>query len=128
MLHLNDYTVDTILTPEIPLNLVSVGDECEGGFGSEMCSSAFQTLTYNYTPVPEPATWAMMLDGFGTLGAAKRRKQSPHVSFSQRPSTTSPAGEGGSAKKSAAGRYEALRVDPRIAGQAPTKRFGVEQL
>jgi hypothetical protein len=39
-----------------------------GGFGGE--------LVFNAAPaVPEPATWAMMLIGFGFLGAAMRRKK-----------------------------------------------------
>ena len=31
--------------------------------------------------VPEPATWAMMLAGFGLLGASMRRKQTAQVGF-----------------------------------------------
>lgn len=31
--------------------------------------------------VPEPTTWAMMLAGFGLMGAALRRKQKPRVRF-----------------------------------------------
>ncbi|EQA98614.1 hypothetical protein L288_20395 [Sphingobium quisquiliarum P25] len=38
------------------------------------------TLTYNYTAaplpaVPEPATWAMMLLGFGMIGFAARQRR-----------------------------------------------------
>ena len=39
------------------------------------------TLTYTYTPggitagIPEPASWAMMLGGFGMIGAAMRRQR-----------------------------------------------------
>jgi hypothetical protein len=32
-------------------------------------------------PVPEPATWAMMIGGFGLLGAAARRRRRIAVSF-----------------------------------------------
>lgn len=32
-------------------------------------------LTYNFTPVPEPSTWAMMLMGMGALGVARRKKR-----------------------------------------------------
>lgn len=33
-------------------------------------------------PVPEPGTWAMMLLGFGAIGAAFRRRRRPHAAFS----------------------------------------------
>lgn len=34
--------------------------------------------TATMTPVPEPATWAMMLGGFGLLGATLRRRHKVH--------------------------------------------------
>lgn len=39
--------------------------------------NAQYTLTYTYSPfaVPEPATWAMMVIGFGAIGFAARRKR-----------------------------------------------------
>lgn len=36
---------------------------------------------YDRGAVPEPATWAMMLAGFGLVGAAMRRKQHARVRF-----------------------------------------------
>ena len=33
------------------------------------------------TAVPEPATWAMMIGGFGLVGAVARRRSSPAVTF-----------------------------------------------
>jgi PEP-CTERM motif len=33
------------------------------------------------TAVPEPASWAMMIGGFGLIGAAARRRSRPAVSF-----------------------------------------------
>jgi hypothetical protein len=33
--------------------------------------------------VPEPATWAMMLSGFGLMGAAMRRRAQPKLSFAK---------------------------------------------
>ncbi len=40
--------------------------------GSEYLS--FDNVTYNVAAVPEPATWAMMLGGFGLAGASMRRR------------------------------------------------------
>jgi PEP-CTERM motif len=31
--------------------------------------------------VPEPATWAMMLIGFGIVGVSMRRRQKVHVTY-----------------------------------------------
>jgi len=43
------------------------------------------SITYNYreatAAVPEPATWAMMLFGFGAIGAAMRRTRKPAMAF-----------------------------------------------
>ena len=44
------------------------------------------TVTYDYTPapaVPEPATWTMMLAGFGSLGAALRARRRPTLASSR---------------------------------------------
>jgi hypothetical protein len=41
---------------------------------------AFDVMGYD-TYVPEPATWAMMIAGFGFVGAAMRRRRRPQVSF-----------------------------------------------
>ncbi|WP_292948328.1 choice-of-anchor E domain-containing protein [Novosphingobium sp.] len=40
-------------------------------------------LTYNYTAVPEPATWAMMIAGFAMIGFGlrSRRKQAVRVTY-----------------------------------------------
>jgi hypothetical protein len=35
----------------------------------------FGTLTISLAPVPEPTSWAMMIAGFGLVGAAMRRRQ-----------------------------------------------------
>jgi hypothetical protein len=37
---------------------------------------AFDAMGYDLNSVPEPATWAMMIAGFGFVGAAARRRQS----------------------------------------------------
>jgi hypothetical protein len=41
---------------------------------------AFDVMGYD-TYVPEPATWAMMIAGFGFIGTALRRRRRPQVSF-----------------------------------------------
>lgn len=45
--------------------------------------SAFGTVTINGAgAVPEPATWAMMIGGFGMVGGAMRRRQATKASIS----------------------------------------------
>ncbi len=39
------------------------------------------SFEYSLSPVPEPATWGMMVIGFGVMGAAMRRRQRVAVSF-----------------------------------------------
>ena len=44
-----------------------------------MASGTPGTITFTYNPtisaaVPEPATWAMMLAGFGLIGSGMRRR------------------------------------------------------
>lgn len=47
--------------------------------GEDFCGSANYKLTYTYTAasaaVPEPASWALMIAGFATTGAALRRRR-----------------------------------------------------
>lgn len=42
-------------------------------------------LTFEFTPLPEPSTWAMMLIGFGAVGVAMRRRESNAPAFRPRP-------------------------------------------
>jgi len=54
-----------------------VRDSAEGtitGFSVRPVDN-LQTVDAFFTPVPEPTTWAMMLAGFGIIGAAARRRQ-----------------------------------------------------
>jgi choice-of-anchor C domain-containing protein len=47
------------------------GDGSDGAYGAVL--DAVQVIA----PVPEPATWAMMLFGFGAIGFAMRRRKDP---------------------------------------------------
>ena len=53
--------------------------------GSYIFRSSSDTVTINIGaasgPVPEPATWAMMIGGFGAIGAAMRRRRRVSVTF-----------------------------------------------
>jgi len=57
------------------------------GFSEPVSSSDFGALGYfgptmRITPVPEPAAWAMMIAGFGLIGAGQRRlRQRTAVTF-----------------------------------------------
>jgi len=44
------------------------------GYGLDFTSGHAGRYTLSYTAVPEPATWAMMLFGFGAIGFAARRR------------------------------------------------------
>jgi autotransporter-associated beta strand protein len=43
--------------------------------GSFAVGDSGDSLTLNFTPVPEPSTWALMLTGVGAVGAAIRRRR-----------------------------------------------------
>lgn len=57
----------------------------DGAFGTANTYSASRgaaaTLTVAEGAVPEPATWAMFISGFGLIGATMRRRQRINVSF-----------------------------------------------
>lgn len=56
-------------------NIYLVSDDGDGPNQSYLVK-----LQYN-APVPEPATWAMMVGGFGLLGGAMRRRQRTAVTY-----------------------------------------------
>jgi hypothetical protein len=43
--------------------------------GTYTLGSATGSGTFTITAVPEPATWALMIGGFGLIGAAARRRR-----------------------------------------------------
>lgn len=56
----------------------SGGDEAlVAGIRLTSTQNAFELDNIAVNPVPEPATWAMMLLGFGAVGFAMRRRRSP---------------------------------------------------
>lgn len=59
--------------------LSSFGETVEGellaiGFGYGTTSYAYAIRSDGVAPVPEPATWAMLIAGFGLIGGAMRRR------------------------------------------------------
>lgn len=73
-----------------PLDFSSLGFGTKGdniSFAADLANSAGKTGSVGAVfttigrdappPVPEPATWAMMLVGFGAIGAAMRRRSQP---------------------------------------------------
>jgi hypothetical protein len=61
-----DYRLDTGLLSNGSYTLTFIGNG-SGSFGGNVSFSA----------VPEPATWGMMLLGFGAVGYAMRRRRRP---------------------------------------------------
>ena len=53
----------------------------EGAFVSNGTSDAIHlnVSVSDFAPIPEPATWAMMIAGFGLSGAALRRRRTAHA-------------------------------------------------
>jgi hypothetical protein len=72
----NLYEDDGLFDPSSPFFcgaeycLLGPGDTVTGGAGDPV--AALDSFTVSIASVPEPATWAMMLVGFGGLGAAMR--------------------------------------------------------
>jgi len=59
------------------VNTIVVNGQVKGVTGSYQGG-----LTFNASAVPEPATWAMMLVGFGAIGAVSRSRRRPaNVNF-----------------------------------------------
>lgn len=65
------------------LNLVDLGPGSHTitVHGSVVSGPASYTGTLNVAAVPEPATWAMMIMGFGGMGAVLRRRRGAAVGF-----------------------------------------------
>jgi len=50
-------------------------------FNNVPAQDAFETANFSVTAVPEPATWAMMLVGFGLVGSAMRYRRRTTVVY-----------------------------------------------
>lgn len=79
-------TYQVAITAFSNFNLGTVSQwENDGTFNGRGTAWAFDVLNVdtavNNTAVPEPATWAMMVVGFGAVGFAMRRKQAATVRF-----------------------------------------------
>jgi hypothetical protein len=70
----NSFDIDDII-----LNYVGADSPFGGGTVTSTYDPAGLTVSLSVTGVPEPATWAMMLVGFGGLGAAIRTRRSRAV-------------------------------------------------
>ena len=75
---ISDYSNTAILRLNLPTNV-----SFTSASGTFLTALSNPSPTPNPTPggVPEPATWAMMLAGFGAIGATMRRRQRDRVSF-----------------------------------------------
>jgi hypothetical protein len=76
-----DYVATAALT-NISFTLLSTNERGLVGNNDPLIDGVvFEQIAVGNPGVPEPATWAMMLGGFGLMGAAVRRRQRAAVSF-----------------------------------------------
>ena len=68
--------VDPLLVPIAATNVGEVSFDVRGSsVSSERANLAVISTQQATSPVPEPATWAMMLVGFGAVGGALRSRR-----------------------------------------------------
>lgn len=56
---------------------IGVGSGIGAGYLAYADNVTANGTTYNFEGVPEPATWAMMIMGFGVVGSVARRRRTP---------------------------------------------------
>jgi len=68
---------------QIALNDATFNEGAFWGLGNvgAQISGTFTLLNDSTPAVPEPATWAMLIAGFGLVGAAMRRRQKVNVTY-----------------------------------------------
>ena len=53
---------------------------------SGFSSYVYGTITYSFSAAPEPASWALMLGGFGLVGNALRNRRKAAIAYAKAPS------------------------------------------
>lgn len=79
----NLLTSGTVATAPTSLTTISFGQSSADGlifqFGPDGYNGGIQNLTFSFesgiAPVPEPASWAMLIAGFGLTGTVMRRRR-----------------------------------------------------
>lgn len=69
-----DFVLSFLGVASDPFSYLPANFSYSTGDGKVWSTGAFQVSPYVQTAVPEPATWAMMIAGFGLAGAALRRR------------------------------------------------------
>ncbi|WP_394790110.1 choice-of-anchor E domain-containing protein [Rhodoferax sp.] len=64
-----------VLTPLHAAGLSAASGSGNFAFDNDTQATAFATITYNYAPVPEPASWALMVGGLALLARRAVQKQ-----------------------------------------------------
>ncbi|WP_397419528.1 PEPxxWA-CTERM sorting domain-containing protein [Phenylobacterium sp.] len=82
-LSLTNLVSGSVNPPALSMATVSFGQTSTTGlifqFGPDAYAGGVQNIVYEFTPggtiVPEPATWALMIGGFGAAGTMLRRRR-----------------------------------------------------
>lgn len=71
----NGNQTDPVTNPLARISIAGADQYNIGGLRLSSTSNAFETDNFAVTAVPEPAIWAMLLIGFGFIGASLRGKK-----------------------------------------------------
>lgn len=64
-----------VLTPLHAAGLTAASGSGNLAFDNDTLATAYATVTYNYAPVPEPASWALMIGGLALLARLAVQKR-----------------------------------------------------